>query len=92
MELDFGIIGESMRCLSCKKLFDMLMKNKEFVCPHCGYKIIKSISIKYCDCSHKNTDHVGFDQYCDTMWCTKCRCPKFENVRDTKWSLFDNFR
>lgn len=83
MALDFGIIAEPLQCLSCKKWFTVLVKARKIICPYCDHRMLKIIPIKYCNCSHRNTVHVGFDQYGDTGYCTKCRCHKFENVKET---------
>lgn len=83
------IRAETIPCNSCKRLFMVRVKDRKLTCPRCGQKMIKFFPIMYCDCSHRNTDHIGFDEYGDTGYCTKCRCPKFENVKSTSRDFVD---
>ena len=77
------IIAESIRCLSCRLMWMVPLKARTIRCPRCDHRMLKIFEIKFCQCSHENLSHVGFDNYGIIGQCTKCVCPKFEWVRDS---------
>ena len=85
MELYFGmIIEESVRCLSCGRMWMVPLKARIINCPRCDHRMLKIFEIKFCQCGHENVSHNGFDKYGTIGQCTKCICPEFEWVRDSK--------
>lgn len=78
------IIEESVRCLSCGRMWMVPLKARIIKCPRCDHRMLKIFEIKFCHCGHENVSHNGFDKYGTIGQCTKCICPEFEWVRDSK--------
>jgi LSD1 subclass zinc finger protein len=83
------IIAESVRCLSCRLMWMVPLKARTIRCPRCDHRMLKVFEIKFCQCSHENVSHEGFDNYGVIGQCTKCICPKFEWVRDSNWGFVE---
>lgn len=83
------IVEESTCCLSCGLMWMVPIKARIIFCPRCDHRMLKIFEIKFCQCSHENILHKGFDKYGIVGKCSKCVCSQFEWVRDLKRSFIE---